>query len=554
MAIKSAVSEFTGTPQWNAWLFALLAFLLVFAPIFRGSIRPLPLFVIEIVATGMVGVLLWQPGCLRKLPASILLVIVLTLLGTAITLIPIPASIWVTLPGRGLYAEGLRLTGDGVDTWRTISVLPLHTEAAWFRLLTVFGVFLATYYLPVDRVLRLVLIVIGIAGVEATLGLMQWGAGGDSILRFGYDRGRDAIGTYANRDHLAGFLAMVSPVVIGLFAGGLGHGNTRNNRNQRRRDFWVSVQGQKTVFLGLVSVLILLGIVFTRSRAGIALAMFGLMLSMFAFAWRLGGSNVYGAVGSVAAVLLVLAAEIGLLPVLDRFSADPMQDARWTIFASTIEGIEHFFPLGSGAGTFAYVYPAFQPIELGRFFINNAHNDFLEIIFEQGMLAVVIIFFALVLYAGRWRKVWIKDTWGAFRFIQVGSGIGVLMLLLHSLGDFNLQIPANAIFFAFFVGVFFKYYNETETVNNPKRHKRRHLHKDNEKDVELTAKAITTGDLAEILEEPVVDITTTATKSTGTKRSASKKITWDDFGGAQNPFMVEKSTKADSDPGTDVSP
>jgi O-antigen ligase len=202
--------------------------------------------------------------------------------------------------------------------------------------------------------------------------------------------------------------------------------------------------------------LILLGIVFTRSRAGIALAMFGLFLAMFAFARRLGGDNIYGSMGSIVAILLVLAAEVGLLPVLDRFANDPTQDLRWTIFATALDGIGHFFPFGSGAGTFILVYPRFQPIELGHVIVNHVHNDYLEALFEQGLLAVVLILLGVTLYVRQWKTVWTGNTWGLFRFIQVGAGIGILMMLLHSLIDFNLHIPVNAIFLAFFCWGFFQ--------------------------------------------------------------------------------------------------
>jgi hypothetical protein len=60
-----------------------------------------------------------------------------------------------------------------------------------------------------------------------------------------------------------------------------------------------------------------------------------------------------------------------------------------------------------------------------------------------------------VLYAVRWLKVWTWEEWSRFRFIQVGAGIGILLLLLHSLADFNLHIPANVVYFAFLAGVFF---------------------------------------------------------------------------------------------------
>ena len=39
--------------------------------------------------------------------------------------------------------------------------------------------------------------------------------------------------------------------------------------------------------------------------------------------------------------------------------------------------------------------------------------------------------------------------------MKVGAGIGILLMMLHGLTDFNLHIPANAIYFAFLAAVFF---------------------------------------------------------------------------------------------------
>jgi hypothetical protein len=37
----------------------------------------------------------------------------------------------------------------------------------------------------------------------------------------------------------------------------------------------------------------------------------------------------------------------------------------------------------------------------------------------------------------------------------MGAGIGLFLMLLHSLVDFNLRIPANQIYFAFLAAIFF---------------------------------------------------------------------------------------------------
>ncbi|MGV7235627.1 MAG: hypothetical protein ACQ9ET_05140, partial [Nitrosomonadaceae bacterium] len=93
-------------------------------------------------------------------------------------------------------------------------------------------------------------------------------------------------------------------------------------------------------------------------------------------------------------------------------------------------------------------------------FINQAHNEYLEWVFDGGVLALALVVFLLVMYLRQWPQLLIKDKWNQFRFIQVGAGIGISLMLIHSFIDFNLHRPANAIFFAFLLAVFFRRNNQ----------------------------------------------------------------------------------------------
>jgi O-antigen ligase len=87
---------------------------------------------------------------------------------------------------------------------------------------------------------------------------------------------------------------------------------------------------------------------------------------------------------------------------------------------------------------------------------NHAHNDYLQWVLEGGLLMGMLITFGLYRYFSHWRVVWISGQWGGFRYIQVGAGIGVFLVLLHSVLDFALHKPANNIYFAFFMAIFLR--------------------------------------------------------------------------------------------------
>ena len=458
-------------------IFALLAILLVFAPIFRASNLPLPLLILELLSLVILFLLFLDPRGLRKSPKGQLLLVSAVVLLPAVYLLPLPGDLWADLPGRAVYGAALEDAAiDASGDWRSISLIGSITEYALWALIPGIVVFLAVVNLPREQVEKLVYVLIGIAVFQSILGLLQFGGGANSPLYFGNEYGGgSAAGTYLNRDHLAGFLEMVFPIVLALFAATIGHqfgASRRRSRWRRRLDFFSSVAGHKTFIFAAIGVLIILALIFTKSRMGVAMTMLGLFLVLLAFSRRLGGNNVYGTYGTVVAVIVVLAVEIGLAPVLDRFTKDPAEDLRWSIYSTSMKGVGDFFPVGSGPGTYPSVYPAYQPQEISAF-INRAHNDYLEWFFDGGILAAVLVLALLAVFARQWRVVWIKGRWRNFRYIQVGAGIGIILMLIHSILDFNLHKPANAVFFAFLLAVFFRE-NHEEFMAMQKREKNTH--------------------------------------------------------------------------------
>jgi O-antigen ligase len=141
-------------------------------------------------------------------------------------------------------------------------------------------------------------------------------------------------------------------------------------------------------------------------------------------------------------------------PVLARFSQqDPLADGRSYIFDGAWEGIGHFFPLGSGPGTFVEVFPRFQAWEMASVTINRAHNSYLEWLFTMGLPAALLIALFLFLYFRQWFRM--GEVWTEFRFIQTGAGLACLLTMIHDVVDYNFFVPANIIYFAFMAGLFF---------------------------------------------------------------------------------------------------
>lgn len=443
----------------------ILAVVFLFAPLFWAGNGPLPLIALELA--GLVLLALWWAHSQgqKKLSIAENVLVGGILLFPLFQLIPLPPVFWAeSLPGRAFYAEALReALGERSfsEAWRPVALIPRHAEAAWLALLPPVGVFLVARSLSHQQLQRLVYLFLGIAVFQAVLGLIQFGAGSESVFRLGNEHYRNsAVGTYVNRNHLAGLLEMALPVVLALLIATVGQPFELSHRRggwRQRLLTWGSRQGSRFILYAGMALVILLGMVFTRSRAGILLAMVGLFLSFWVFAWKLGGRKVYGTVGVLTFAGAMLALEIGLAPIFKRFAAldDPMQEGRWAIFAGTLRAIGEFFPFGSGSGSFAEVFQRFQPVDFLGGFVHRAHNDYLEWLLVGGLPAAVLIVATLLLYFRQWIKVWRGKQASKFYFIQIGAGVGLFLLLLHTLVDFNLHIPANGIFFAFLLGVFF---------------------------------------------------------------------------------------------------
>ena len=236
--------------------------------------------------------------------------------------------------------------------------------------------------------------------------------------------------TYGNRNHLAGYLEMAIPLTLGLFL--------------------LDYKGGK-LFLMIYLVLVMSSaLVLSLSRGGWVGSLMGLtfmaivLLTNRYFAGRKLIAALTG--GFVMVVLVVLAST----PVAERIHSleqrtkVPTLKARVTVWGGVVEMIGEYPLLGSGPGTFAAVFTRYQPPALLRY--SMAHNDYLHFIAEVGLpLIAVMIWMIVALYRKGFRKM--QNPSRLVRGVTIGALSGITAILVHSIGDFNLHIPANALLF-----------------------------------------------------------------------------------------------------------
>ncbi len=163
--------------------------------------------------------------------------------------------------------------------------------------------------------------------------------------------------------------------------------------------------------------------------------------------------------GRQLALLLALCILLGLFLVSLRPSGlgdrlarlqDPMGQGaagdRLAIVKDSVNMIRRHPLVGWGFGTFPVVYPEFRSF-YSNFAVNAAHNDFVELAVETGLLgfALMIAFLVLLYRAGaRGIEHWRRDPRAC---MALAALVGCTGLLVHSLSDFNMQVPANAMWF-----------------------------------------------------------------------------------------------------------
>ncbi|HEX4948341.1 MAG TPA: hypothetical protein VFZ34_16830, partial [Blastocatellia bacterium] len=83
---------------------------------------------------------------------------------------------------------------------------------------------------------------------------------------------------------------------------------------------------------------------------------------------------------------------------------------------------------------------------------NAAHNDYLQLLAEGGVIAGVLTLWLLVAWGHALGQA-LRSADSIAQALALGSGAATLGMLVHSIFDFNLQLPSHALLFLTFVGV-----------------------------------------------------------------------------------------------------
>lgn len=238
-------------------------------------------------------------------------------------------------------------------------------------------------------------------------------------------------GPYVNRNHFAGFAELVIPLALVPLVLG-------------------KVRRERRALVALLALMPLGALILSASRGGlISLGVEVAMLVAFLSVRRTAARHLAAGV-AVLALAVLLVSWIGVKQVLGRFASLQTLEVTESKRASMRAGAWHIFLdhpwTGTGLGSLPSVYPRYETLYDGKI-VNHAHNDYLEALADTGILGgLCCAWFLGLLYSASLKRVLRGESAFAVA-LQLAALIGCTGFLAHSLVDFNLHIPANALLF-----------------------------------------------------------------------------------------------------------
>jgi len=317
----------------------------------------------------------------------------------------------------------------------TISAAPFETQLTSMHFLAL-GLFFSITLAHINtaaRIERIVNVVAIFGFAYAFFAILQSFLSPGKVYGI-YERfGAAPFGSFVSRHNFAAFINMVMSLPLGLlFAGSV------------KRD-------KKLLYITAVA-LMGVSLVLSGSRGGLVAFLAEILLLVFLTTRTKGSRNI--AIRSALAIALLAAIVggtffIGADSTLTRVAeTDVSKDVtadRVHIWRITLNVIANNLPFGSGLGAFGQAYTRFDDFT-GLSRVEQAHNDYLQVLADMGLVGLVIgALFLYLLYLSARRGLEVKNS---FRHaVAIGTIAGIFAVLVHSLFDFVLHTTAVAMLF-----------------------------------------------------------------------------------------------------------
>ena len=407
--LENLESSTRGLPRVDAIVLYGCVGLLLFGPLAFGAVETWSAFVMEAGAAGLLVVWLWPRGGEMK----------------PLRVVPL----WKPVAGfAGLVA--LQLV-TGLTSYRYVS---------WVAalMLCCIGVlcFLMTQTLRRAQEIARLGVVVSVYGfVVAFFAVIQDLSANGRIYWLRLPRSGGWIyGPYVNHNHYAGLMEMLFPIPLAMCL---------SRRVERGPKIWLAVGAAF-----MASTIVLCGsrggVIALAAQMAVAAAFVALPRKSPKVAMLLGA----GLAG--AGLWIVLVGGTGLADRLSTFHTEAHTELstglRLTVTKDCFRMLGDRPTFGFGLGTFPTAYPPYQSF-YSNIFVNEAHDDYAQLLVEMGLLGFgLMVWFLVLLFRAAWRK--LKDgKLGINGGLALAGSLGCVGILVHSFFDFNLQVPSNAAWF-----------------------------------------------------------------------------------------------------------
>lgn len=389
---------------------------------------------LQLVATLVLG---YSVSRLANTPlsrsAKVLITIMLCWIGwAALQLLPLPPSIWTLAPGRDLLQQRLSAGGSAFP-WLPLSLNPAGTIAHLASLLPPLAIGTAILSRPAadSNGLRWLIPLVALASL--LLGVAQLISSNNSSLYFYATSNQDLpIGLMANANHQATLMLCAIPFVASLASSEKSAGSKG--------------QGRELLFAAMAA-MFLMGIAICQSYAAYVLA-----LPVTVASWAIARPRSLGPARYIGtAILVVSLAALATVVIFGPTTVvDPMfaqnQLSRPAMYKVAANAALHFFPLGSGPGSFVPAFKLFEePGQVTNVFVNHSHSDYIELVLEGGLVGLLLIASMLLWWLSRATTIWFAR---APNRLDRAAVVATAAILGHSLVDYPARTSTIAAILA----------------------------------------------------------------------------------------------------------
>lgn len=377
-------------------------------------------------------------------------------------IIPLPGN-FVKLLSPSTYAIKQSAAGlTGETAWISLSIFPHATIMELLRFSSYVLFYIIAVQFLTDRSLlkKSIAVITWFTALLSLVSIIEFitksfnsPLAHDKIFWFKtLSHGGTPMGPYVNRNHYAGLMEMIFPLVLAMFLA-FRPILARVSFKRRITDFFTQKRVNHHFFYGTAAVLIATSILLSLSRGGIL----SLSISMIIFS----GLIIFKAkqkktgffISFIVIIVLFLTGTSGWDAIFKRFESLRNQSGmiyhvRLIYWQDSINIIRDFPLVGTGSGTFEKIYPLYRSFP-GNNILEHAHNDYLEFLCTGGIILPALMFFCLfsILYSAAKSFAKRREWYSILLFAGCVTSIGAI--LLHSFVDFNMQVGANGLYFFF---------------------------------------------------------------------------------------------------------